>query len=217
VLWCLHYPLFFIIRLAKGKISKIYLRYSGAVILLLMPILLTYSFLIGLDRVLVLTTGLGVAGGSGFSAEQRMKGFAETREIFLKSPIIGYSLGGIPEAIGELRGVDVDSVQEAKENEGFCVFAEVLAASGIIGFIPFVLYVVSLIVRPARLAFRCSDSAIGKLLMGMVLALAFEFAVLQFNQNILRPYVWFHVALLSALYSVSSRLERAVDTGNDDC
>ena len=214
LLWYLHYPFLFVVRLTRGKINKTHLKRSVAVILLMIPIIFMYFFLVGLDRISVLMSGLGIVEGGRFSVEQRMVGFAETREIFLKSPFIGYSLGGIPEAIGRLRGVDVNSVKAAKENEGFCVFAEVLAASGIFGFIPFVLYIVSLIVNPVKLALGCLNIEMPKLLMGVTLALIFELIILQFNQNILRPYLWFHIALLSALYSVSLRPERAVDAGN---
>jgi hypothetical protein len=200
-LWLARYPAIFFIRLCRGRLNKRYLRFSATAAALILPMIVAYLALVGLDRVSVLTQGLEIEGRPGNSVVIRMGGAADTWRAFTKSPIIGYSLGGVAGAIGELNGVTVRDSQAAKRYEGLCVFLEVLAASGVIGFIPFVLYILSLTVNPLLLASRCPDSETRKLLKASVLALLFELAILQFNQNILRPYLWFHIAMLSALYA----------------
>jgi len=42
-------------------------------------------------------------------------------------------------------------------------------------------------------------------LRALVLALVFEWAILQFNQNILRLYLWVHIAVLATVFSAVQR------------
>ena len=90
----------------------------------------------------------------------------------------------------------------AKENEGQCVTAEVLAASGIFGFVAFVTYFWTLLSVPIRRRFF--DKEMGVVVKSLAWSLLFMFAILQFNQNILRLYLWFHIALLSATFAVAT-------------
>jgi len=121
----------------------------------------------------------------------------------LNSPLIGYSLGGISSALGELRGSPVTSLALAKQNGGMSVFAEVLAASGIVGFIPFMIYIAQIILKPLKLARIGISPEIKILLRAMAFSLLFELFILQFNQNILRPYLWLHISILSSIYAVA--------------
>jgi hypothetical protein len=146
--------------------------------------------------------GTGLLGTAGHSADSRQHRFLQTVELVEKSPLIGYSLGGVGPAIGKLdQGAAVMRLDHhAKPAEGMAIFAEVLAASGVVGFVPFLVYVWMLIALPYRAAQRTA-SPYGSVLSGLVWALLMEFLVLQFNQNVLRPYLWFHIAVLSATYS----------------
>jgi len=150
--------------------------------------------------------GTGLAGTPAHSVAHRLDNFFDTLRAFVASPWLGYSLGGVAVALGALRGVTITSNEIAKLHEGVSVFGEVLAASGLIGFVPFTVYIVLLIYRPFRLAARL-DSSQATLLRGLAWALVFEFIILQFNQNILRPYLWFHIAILSAAFAAFSRQE----------
>ena len=40
------------------------------------------------------------------------------------------------------------------------------------------------------------------ILISLVIALIMELVILQFNQNILRPYLWLHIAMLSAYFNI---------------
>ena len=125
---------------------------------------------------------------------QRIFTATDTFKVFLNHRVIGVSLGGIPAGRGELGGTIVTSQSEAKGLEGMIVIIEVLAASGIVGFIFFILYFLKLSVKPLF-----EDNII---LKALAISLIFGFLILQFNQNIQRLYFWLHIAVLSMFYSV---------------
>ena len=79
------------------------------------------------------------------------------------------------------------------------MFAEVLAASGAAGVVPFIIYIFVLIRQPLSLG-RKSSTATRVVLSGLTWALCMELIILQFNQNVLRAYLWFHIGALSAAY-----------------
>jgi len=58
------------------------------------------------------------------------------------------------------------------------------------------------LIAPHMLARRCGEP-FQPVLTALVWSLTMEFIILQFNQNILRPYVWFHIAVLSVVYAVA--------------
>lgn len=146
-------------------------------------------------------SGTGLFGTAAHSVEDRKNRMWETFELFKKSPLVGYSLGGIAPAIREQNHqTAIRSNLDLKAYEGSSVFVEVLAASGIIGFLPFVGYILILIIKPSLLALARPEP-VRTTLLGLVWALVMELLALQFNQNILRPYLWFHIAILSAAYA----------------
>jgi len=147
--------------------------------------------------------GTGLLGTPAHSLVARQNTLLATIDLFLESPLVGYSLGGVGPAIGEREGEEVVSNEVGKRREGMSVFAEVLAASGAIGVIPFVIYLGLLFTQPIRAVRHC-DPARAAILVGLVWALGFELLILQFNQNILRLYLWFHIGVLSAAYAVLS-------------
>jgi len=149
------------------------------------------------DDFMVLTAGMGVVDEQGsFSAEGRWDTTIETLQVYADHPIIGVSLGGVATEIAHQNGYDVVDNEDAKTSEGLCTTAEVLAASGTIGFIFYVLYMVEL----CRGMFRLSTGTAiaGALGWGLILLLF----ILQTDQNILRGYVWFHISILSAAHHV---------------
>jgi hypothetical protein len=147
-----------------------------------------------------LAFGTGLGETSSHSIDERFSGAYDLIKIFFDSPFVGYSLGGLSYALGNLRGIVVDDFISAKL-EGNGVFLEVLAASGIVGFIPFLFYILAITVRPFTLNYSSDFLYSAKLLHGMTWALIFELLMLQANQNILRPYLWLHISIVCVLYS----------------
>jgi hypothetical protein len=150
--------------------------------------------------VAMLAGGTGLYGTPAHSVNNREQSLTSTIEIFQKSPFIGYSLGGVATAIGSSHGTRISDNSDAKHNEGGSVAAEVLAASGIIGIIPLIAYFTTLFRKPLAAITRC-DRGVKNIVVGLAWALCMELLVLQFNQNILRAYLWFHLAVVSAVYS----------------
>lgn len=204
-LYYFHYPIIVMGRFLRAKINWRHLSYTAIGVttagLVLFLVLTT-----GSGRLLL--AGTGVAGTPSHSTSIRTAELRDTVAVFRKSPLIGYSLGGVAPAIGELRGNEVATLAAATRNEGMSVFAEVLAASGIVGFLPFMAYMALLIYKPLQLARKIRDPEKQLLLRGLVVSLFFLLLILQMNQNILRPYFWLHIAILSAFYVVAKRSHR---------
>ena len=145
-------------------------------------------------------TGIGeddITSGNSFKA--RIGAMINTFEVFQKNPIIGVSLGGIAPWIATMEGKPATSNQEVKPYEGINVLLEVLAASGVFGFAVFLIYLF-LITRHLFIKYPVPEDK------DYYLALLFGFFVgsvmLLENQNILRPYVWVHIAMMSAALKI---------------
>jgi hypothetical protein len=154
--------------------------------------------------VLMFLGGTGISGSTAHSVVQRETAFSDTLRVFQNNPLVGTSLGGVSPAIAALNGATVQSFEDSKSYEGMSVFAEALAASGLIGVLPFVWFLLETVVKPLRLA-RTAPASDSALLRAMVRSLLFLWAILQFNQNILRPYVWVHLAILATIYARAAR------------
>lgn len=162
----------------------------------------------------LLLAGTGVYGAPAHSVVERATSFIDTLTVFAQHPLVGRSLGGVSFGIADLHGVTVRSFQDSKPYEGMAIFAEVLAASGVLGIIPFLVFIGTIIYKPFELA-RRSSPEYSILLRALTRSLIVELAVLQFNQNILRPYLWVHLAMLAAVYGAAkSELVRAHDSLN---
>jgi O-antigen ligase len=152
----------------------------------------------------VLLNGTGVMGTGAHSVTEREDHLDSTIAIVAAHPWMGRSLGGVTEAIAGLSGTRPMNFEESKYFEGQSVFGEVAAASGIPGMVPFLCFVLITTVAPLRLANRTNPHE-AAWLRALVIALVFEWAILQFNQNILRVYLWVHIAVLSTAYAAVSR------------
>lgn len=157
------------------------------------------------DKVAYLFSGLGVGNQSSHSAEYRLQTMQETWDVFLDSPFLGVSLGGVASHIASRHGEEATSNEVVKVYEGANVFVEVLAASGIIGYLFFLWYLAELFRRPLVLLSRPgkADPGLGILLHAFLLALLFELIILSMNQNILRPFLWVHIAMLCLTYKLA--------------
>ncbi|MCU1294450.1 MAG: hypothetical protein JWP08_3300 [Bryobacterales bacterium] len=151
---------------------------------------------------LMFLNGTGISDTAAHSVIQREDALSETLAVFLQNPLIGRSLGGVSSAIADLQGDKIHSFEASKEFEGMSVFAEALAASGVIGIIPFVCFLVTTFVKPLRLA-RVACPFYSRLLYALLRSLLFAWMILQFNQNMLRPYLWTHLAILASVYAAA--------------
>src|SRR5208283_843734 len=119
---------------------------------------------------------------------------------------LGSSLGGVAPAIGGNRNDSIIDQESTKDDEGTCVTAEVLAASGIFGFIPFVLYMYGLMWTPIHLT---DNSDLGLCVKALTWSLIMVFLALQFSPTILRAPFWLHIGILSAAYRVFRASQRS--------
>jgi hypothetical protein len=164
--------------------------------------------LVNLKKFLSVFEGLPILSKYSHSATIRIDDFINTWNIFIDSPFIGYSLGGIAPAIAKYKG-HIEITQElVKKTEGMCIFLEVLAASGIIGFLFFAVFFTKFIWSTKILrqlsVKKSSDSiylwiSVHRLL---IIAWLFQLLLLCLNQNILRNYVWVHIAILNLSFFV---------------
>jgi len=152
------------------------------------------------ETIALLLGGTGLYGSPAHSVLDRENSFVDTLTVFEQNPLLGRSLGGVSYAIGELHGQHIASFKESKLFEGMSVFSEALAASGVIGILPFILFLAVTIYKPLKLA-KSASPYYAVWLTALVRALIFEWAILQFNQNILRPYLWVHLAILATVYA----------------
>ena len=157
--------------------------------------------------------GTGLESTAAHSRKVREGQLLNVWRIFVESPFIGYSLGGIAPNIAlmegaisvtETRGVrEIVSMEDIKSYEGLNVTLEVLAASGIIGFLFYLLWILQLFRGGLRLSDRLKAQGFryeGILLGSLCFALLVELVILSFSQNILRPYLWILIGLINAVY-----------------
>lgn len=209
VLWLLRYPIMYILSMKKSNWNKKKMTRFLTIIGIIIVAVVVALFTADLSRFRFLIEGLGIGGTSSHSSSTRIHFLMYTLETFVNSPIIGYSLGGIAPAIGGLFGVVVTSQDWANVFEGMNTTAEVLAASGIFGFLFFVIYVCRLLIKPLFLAKSMKKDELHHVLFALVYGFIFLIIILQFNQNILRPYIWLHIAILSAIYFVAKQKFKA--------
>lgn len=151
---------------------------------------------------LMFLNGTGISDTAAHSVIQREDALEETLTVFVQHPLIGRSLGGVSSAIADLQGEKIHSFEASKDFEGMSVFAEVLAASGIIAVLPFVWFLIVTFRKPLQAA-RAASPVYSSLLYSLLRSLAFAWVILQFNQNLLRPYLWTHIAMLATVYAAA--------------
>jgi hypothetical protein len=156
------------------------------------------------ETIQLLVKGTGLLGTASHSVDEREEHFGDTLHAIADHPWMGSSLGGVTESVASYVGIKPQNFEETKRFEGQSVFAEVVAASGIPGSIPFFCFIVIYLVAPLKLA-RTASPFQAAWLRALVLSLTFEWAMLQFNQNILRLYLWVHIAVLATVFAAVRR------------
>lgn len=144
---------------------------------------------------------------SSHSIDDRTTGMRDTFLVWLENPLLGVSLGGVAEAIAAMRGVPRVSA-DGKEIEGLNVFAEILAGTGIVGFALF-MWFLSAVIGGALWKRAQLIEPYASWLQALAIASFVQLLMLFWNQNILRPYVWMHLAMLAGV-SVWVRGQRQI-------
>ena len=170
------------------------------------------------DFVLHYLSGLGIGGTASHSTDARSAGFLDTWKLFLDSPFLGCSLGGIDAGIIEYKARNYTVANNG--GASMCISLEALAAYGIFGAFFFFKYMYDLTVGGYfKAKKRPGDKRDREPVYAMLIALFFEFVILQLNQNVLRPPFWVHIALVSTTLQIylreSSKLTRVTEIRED--
>ncbi len=157
------------------------------------------TYLTSLINPLQLLAGSGLANQPAHSYIQRSKEAVRTFDAFLDHPFIGHSLGGVAPYIAARNGIQPKTIEDLRLYWGFPVIFDVLAASGIFGIIPFLIFVYANTVGALRTAKKYWPSERAKWLRALARAMIFECLLLMADQNLLRVYVWFHVSMVALI------------------
>ena len=165
-----------------GRIRHRQFGFLAMMIIGMIGVALLAIFFISRNGFDFIISGLGIFGSSDHSSSARLGQFTNTIKVFLDSPIIGWSLGGVPVRYCELAAMPFDS------GAPICIWIELLAASGLTGIIPFAVWFGSVLnLAKFRRKRRYHGSREYKaLLCGLI----FECIMLAMNQNALRVYFW---------------------------
>lgn len=199
----------------RGIMSlRIYIHMRGhfiKILFSLMPIMVgigLIAFILAIEFevpfVMHYMSGLGIGGASSHSADARMTGFKDTWTLFLDSPFLGCSLGGIDAGIIEYKARNYTVANNG--GASMCISLEALAAYGIVGAFFFFKYMWDLTVGGyLKAKKRPGEQSEREPVYAMLIALFFEFMILQLNQNVLRPPFWVHIALVSTMLQIYLR------------
>lgn len=180
-----------LVTLASGRATPTFLLsvfvVFGVIVLVSWYVL---SF-VDLSQLRFLLQGTGLAGTAGHSVGPRLARMIDTFEVFQASPLIGHGIGGVWSILAYQDGGVPGDIA------GMNVSLEMLAASGVLGFPFFVLFLGLLFWH--CFAGRASCASRSELLAAAGIGLALIYIALQFNQGILRVYFWNHIAVISVL------------------
>jgi len=143
----------------------------------------------------IFLSGTGLNNTAAHSVNERRDRFLDTLVVFEEHPLIGRSLGGVSSRISERHGVTNDG----KTYLGFPVMMDVLAASGLIGIIPFLMFLGTNTVGFLGLVRERWSDERAKWLRALIRGTVFLWLILSIDQNVLRIYVWFHMSIVAAV------------------
>jgi len=147
----------------------------------------------------IFLSGSGVAGQPAHSLNTRLDVFRQTLEAYKEHPFIGRSLGGVSIYIASRSGIEVTTMEMVRQFWGFPVLLDVLVASGLFGFIPFLVFLYANTFGALKLAGRHWPEERAKWLRALARAMIFEWMLLMVDQNLLRVYLWFHISMVAVV------------------
>lgn len=187
------------ITTGKMRVSTIF--YVGViavvVIIALLPMRLTS---VDWESASFLLEGTGLFGTTTHSAE-RSEGAWQTLLVWFDNPVFGVGLGGVWAKMSELTG------ERPAAATGMNIFAEILAGTGVVGFSLFFIYLIILL-RACFSRANESENELTHCLRALGVGLILAMAILQFNQNILRVYIWNHFAIISIVVATVHRVRK---------
>jgi len=141
-------------------------------------------------------SGTGLAGSASHSLDTRVGDGFDTFHAFEDAPFIGRSVGGVAIYRAHREGIKVTTMEDVRRFWGFPVLLDVLLASGIIGVIPFLVFLYTSTFGSLRMARRYWPDERAKWLRAMARAMIFEWLMLAADQNLFRIYLWFHFTMV---------------------
>ena len=147
----------------------------------------------------IFLSGSGVAGQPAHSLNTRLDVFHQTLEAYEEHPFIGRSLGGVSIYIASRSGIEVTTMEMVRHFWGFPVLLDVLVASGLFGFIPFLVFIYANTFGALKLAKRYWPEERAKWVRALARAMIFEWMLLMVDQNLLRVYLWFHISMVAVV------------------
>jgi hypothetical protein len=205
IVWLLQIPFKLIYGIVRTKVRHSQLK-QFVVLLVSSAAVIAASVMINryyVDLTMFLD-GLGIAGGATHSSGARIDYLRLTVEAFTETPFIGRSLGGITPALATLQNLPIGE-DINKITSGMFLAAELLVASGLFAFIPLLVYLFEIVFKPLKLANKITDPKYAGLLKAFGWGIVFQFMIMQFNHNILRPYFWLQVSILCIVYAYAKR------------
>jgi hypothetical protein len=158
---------------------------------------------VGLSRIIkdptVFLSGTGIGKQPAHSLNVRVGVFRQTLEAYEQHPFIGRSLGGVSIYIASRDGIEVTSMEMVRHFWGFPVIMDVLVASGLFGFIPFLVFLYANTFGALRLATRYWPQERARWLRALARAMIFEWLLLMVDQNLLRVYLWYHFSMVAVV------------------
>jgi hypothetical protein len=147
----------------------------------------------------VFLSGTGIGKQPAHSLNDRSGAAKGTIEAFEEHPFVGRGLGGVSVYLASRDGFIVTTLEQAHGYWGFPVLMDVLVASGIFGFIPFLVFLYANTFGAMRLATRFWPQERAKWMRALGRAMIFEWLALMTDQNLLRIYIWFHIAMVAVV------------------
>jgi hypothetical protein len=147
----------------------------------------------------IFLSGTGLARQPAHSFNNRFGLTVQTIEAYKEHPFIGRSLGGVPIYMASRDGIEVTSMETVRQFWGFPVIMDVLVASGLFGFIPFLVFLYANTFGALRLATRRWPQERARWLRALARAMIFEWGLLMADQNLLRVYLWYHFAMVALI------------------
>ncbi len=191
ILWIAIRIIIYLAQFVRSGISKKKIKTFFALILLMSLLIIGFVYILTSKELNFLLNGLGIAGTANHSSGPRINALITCLQIFRESPIFGVSLGGVDAQVAQFNNIEYVT---GNNGSGTSIIGELLVANGIIGLIPFVAYMIKIIFGDHKSRSVYNSQVVKALRWGLV----FELAILCFNQNILRVYLWSLIAVLSA-------------------
>ncbi len=202
VLWCLFRGSAAVARVLvnKGTFRKRNLAYllsccivMGVVVELSKPLAASVSAVA--SNLTFLIEGLGVPGYSSHSADERSESFGSTWNAFVVHPLIGTGVGAVSVHVASLKGSAVNSLADAKSNEGMSIFVELAGSTGTIGVLLIVFFAGSVAIQ-YKYVKKVVAARNRTVIEGLAWSVIWLLLALQLNSNFLRIYIFIDLAVL---------------------